>query len=84
MFTFISVNKLLMDKAITSVGAEYVLLSIFDDVLIPLVEKKCSVYFSFSNNTSAREIAFHRFVIKFFLWVLIIILFDTISKHVKK
>jgi len=82
MFTFISVNELLTDKAITSIVTAYVLLSIFVDVLIPLVEKKCSVYFSY--NTSAREIAFHRFVIKFLLWVLIIILFDTISKHVKK
>jgi hypothetical protein len=84
MLSFINNKEIFTDKVIANIITAYVLMSVFDDVLIPTfemlfapyVENLCFSVYSYSNNKQVVcEIAVHRLLFKILLWVFIIFIF---------
>ena len=89
MLSFINNKEIFTDKVIANIITAYVLMSVFDDVLIPTfemlfapyVENLCFSVSSHSNDKQVvREIAVHRLLFKILLWVFIIFILDRLEK----
>ena len=76
MLSFINNKEIFTDKVIANIITAYVLMSVFDDVLIPTfemlfapyVENLCFSVYSYSNNKQVvREIAVHHLLFLFLI-----------------
>ena len=89
MLSFINNKEIFTDKVIANIITAYVLMSVFDDVLIPTfemlfapyIENLCFSVYSYKDSKRViREIAIHHLLFKILLWLLIIFILDRLEK----